>query len=57
MFEMENEQAWWEAVESHEKTSGQRGYRQFVEWMRGKCYSGYDTAMEAYYKEGHPDER
>lgn len=53
MFEMENEQAWWEGVDSYEKSSGQRGYRQFIEWLRGRCYPTIDAARDAYYAEGH----
>lgn len=54
LFEMANEVEWWTAVDTHEAKTGQRGYRQFIEWLRGKCFTTQEEAMKAFYAEGHP---
>lgn len=54
LFEVASEAEWWRQVDEYEATSGQRGYRQFIEWLRGKCFRTREDAMKAFYDEGHP---
>lgn len=49
LFEIENIEAWWTAVDHFEKSS-HKGYRKFVEWLRGKCYTSMEAALTIYKK-------
>lgn len=53
MFEVESEAEWWAQVDAHEERTGTRGYRQFIEWLRGRCYPTPDAALQAFYEAGH----
>jgi len=43
LMEMATEAIWWEAVDSQGA-----GYRDFVEWLRGKCFKDVNIATAAY---------
>lgn len=47
LFEMANEAQWWEGVERYER-DGHPGYRQMIEWQRGKCFPSIDHVKAAY---------
>ncbi len=46
LFQQEEED-WWQGVTRYE-SEGHPGYKQFVEWWRGKCFKDLNTAKEAY---------
>lgn len=48
LFEVQSEAEWWAGVDKYEREKPEPGYRQFVEWMRGKCFPGYVAARAAY---------
>lgn len=44
---------WWASINNHESGQGGRvvghpGYRRFIEWLRGQCFSSYDVARHRY---------
>lgn len=50
LFEMPSPVEWWAGVASFE-AEGHRGYRSFIEWLKGKCFRGenrLDVAKAAY---------
>ena len=47
LFEVENEQVWFEGVDRYEQ-DGHPGYRKQMEWMRGKCFKDMAAAKAAY---------
>ena len=47
LVEVESETAWWASVDEHE-AAGHPGYREFVEWLRGRCYRTMDAAQGAF---------
>lgn len=47
LFEMKSEADWWESVDRYE-AHGHPGYRQFVEWSRGKHFRSFSEAKVAY---------
>jgi hypothetical protein len=49
LFEMPSAE-WWPAVDLRDQA--EPGYRQFVEWLRGRCYSATIAARDAYNAEG-----
>lgn len=49
LFEMSNEKEWFRGVDTYARVSGKEDYRQFIEWLRGKCFKGgYPEALEAW---------
>lgn len=46
LYEMPSEAIWMSAVDQYE-ASGHPGYRDLVEWMKGKCFRSYDHAQAA----------
>jgi hypothetical protein len=46
-MEIGSPKEWWDSVEKYE-ASGHPGYRAFIEWLKGKCFPGYRTAVRAY---------
>lgn len=53
MFEVESEDEWWRVVDAHQTQTGDDSYRQFVEWIRGRCFPDLATARQAFDEE-HP---
>lgn len=51
LFEMPSPKEWWHAVEKH-KADGHPGYRDFVEWLKDKCYPNFAAAKAAYEAKG-----
>lgn len=37
---------WWRYIDRYDHTHP--GYRNFIEWQRGKCFSSISQAQEAY---------
>jgi hypothetical protein len=46
LYEVENIETWWTDVDHQEKMKP--GYRTFIEWLRGQCFSTYPAALDAY---------
>lgn len=53
LFEMPNENVWWECVDRHE-AAGHPGYRALIEWARGKCFPHYTAVLKAYEERERP---
>lgn len=51
LFEMNSPKQWWDGVEAHE-ANGHPGYRDFIEWLKGKCYPTTHEAKKAYEASG-----
>jgi|ERR1044072_1875458 hypothetical protein len=49
LFEMENIRQWNGAVEKHD--AEKPGYKDFIAWLRGKCFRNYKDAIEVYNKD------
>lgn len=49
LFEVASESVWWNGVEAHDDMNP--GYREFVEWLRGKCFPGFPEAIAHYEEE------
>lgn len=47
LYEVDTIEEWWSRVRAFE-ASNHAGYRQFVEWLQGKCFRTYHLALEAY---------
>lgn len=47
LFEAE-ESKWEENMERYIKRTGDVDYREFIEWLKGKCYRYFDAAREAF---------
>lgn len=48
LFQMESPGEWFRFVDEHER-DGFPGYRAFIEWVRGKCFTeGWKAAKAAY---------
>lgn len=47
LFEIPTPTEWWASVEKHQK-NGHPGYREFVEWLKGKCFPTIDAAKATY---------
>jgi hypothetical protein len=47
LFEMSNENIWWEGVDKYE-ARGHPGYRTMIEWSRGKCFPTHEAMHKAY---------
>lgn len=43
LFEVPSEDLWWQQVDEY-AASTTPGYRQFIEWVRGKCFNGQEAA-------------
>ncbi len=43
----QSEPGWWAGVARYE-SEGHPGYRKFVEWWRGKCFTTFPAAKRAY---------
>jgi hypothetical protein len=50
LMEVESPEIWWKGVDAYE-AKGFKGYREFVEWGRGKCYKHFKTAYPIYHEE------
>lgn len=48
LYEQPNLETWWANVDHFENVGRRAGYRAFVEWMRGRCFSTYQDALVAY---------
>jgi hypothetical protein len=46
LMEVANEEEWWKQVNSH--AIKYKGYREFIEWLRGKCFPNFLVAEDAY---------
>lgn len=46
LFEMETIKPWNEGVDRVE--ADKPGYKDFITWLRGKCYPNYNKAVRAY---------
>lgn len=55
LFEVESESAWWASVALFESGEAdgikKKGYRDFLEWLRGKCFPGPTAALLAWGEE------
>lgn len=50
LFEMPDLTTWYSAVEEYARDHP--GYREFIDWLRGKCFKGgYPEAIAVYEKE------
>lgn len=47
LFEVDSEEKWFAGVDKHEAV-GNIGYRDLVEYGRGKCFRNYDELKKAY---------
>ncbi len=47
LLEVENEKKWYEWTDKYE-ADGHRGYRKFIEWLRGKCFPTMRAAALEY---------
>lgn len=47
LMELPDEATWWRNVDAYEQ-AGHAGYRDFVKWLRGKCFAGAGPAFRAY---------
>ena len=47
----QDEPEWWAGVARYE-ADGHPGYREFVEWWRGKCFPTFAAAKRAYKASG-----
>lgn len=47
LYEYGTEREWWNSATQHEH-NGHPGYKTFLEWLRGRCYPNYPTAVAAY---------
>ena len=47
LFEVSSEKVWWADVDRHDRERDP-GYRQFIEWSRGKCFPDHSAAQIAY---------
>ena len=45
-MEVDSEAEWFQGVDQHGNTNP--GYRQMIEWLRGKCFKDYEQAKLAY---------
>ena len=43
----QSESDWWFAVQKFEN-EGHKGYREFIEWQRGKCFPKFEDLKRAY---------
>lgn len=43
-----DESQWWSGVERYEREQPEPGYRQMIEWQRGKCFPSVDHVRAAY---------
>ena len=50
LFEMASLEEWNQTVDTFEKESPSPGYREFINWLRGKCFPTPTAAREAYRK-------
>lgn len=58
LFEMESEKAWLDSVEKYIEKTGDEVYREFVQWLKGKCFpkehipdkDPLEANMSAFYK-------
>jgi hypothetical protein len=49
LFEVDSIQQWWTQVDQYDK--GHSGYREFVEWLRGKCFKSWKLGAKWYIEE------
>lgn len=49
LFEVPNDVAWWASVAEHDQDNP--GYRQLIEWSRGKCFTDWRLCTAAYQAE------
>jgi hypothetical protein len=47
LMEVENEATWWDQVDRY-GAKGNPGYRAFIEWLRGRCFRDFQTALDAH---------
>jgi hypothetical protein len=47
LFEMDGPDMWWSGVAAYE-AKGNPGYREMIEWMRGKCFPSIAAAKSAF---------
>ncbi len=47
LFEMSNIGQWYHVVDKYE-ASGAPGYRDFIDWVRGKCFKTMKEAEDAF---------
>lgn len=43
----QTEEEWWEGVRKYE-ADGHKGYKDFVDWWRGKCFPTFADAKRSY---------
>jgi len=48
LFQMSDVETWWEQVDAREVGAADPGYRRFVKWLRGQCFTGYDEARAVF---------
>lgn len=46
LFEVPNAEKWWATVDRH--AAAKPGYREFVEWLEGRCFANILAALNAY---------
>lgn len=46
LYEVPSEAEWFAGVNEH--ATKEPGYREFIEWARGKCFPNFDVAKTAY---------
>ena len=47
LYEMPSPKEWWAGVDKHQ-AAGHPGYRDFIEWLKGKCFPTVQAAKVAY---------
>jgi hypothetical protein len=51
LYELPSPKEWWDGVDKYE-ADGHPGYRDFISWLKGKCYPGRNAAKAAYEASG-----
>ena len=54
LFEMPSLAIWQKGVDAYADTRSDPDYRDFVAWLRGKCFPNYAAAREAWEAAGKP---
>jgi len=51
LYELDNERLWWAGVDGFAARTGNAGYRNMIEWSRGKCFKNVSDMKAAYDQE------
>jgi len=47
LMQVDDPKVWWDGVDRYEK-DGHPGYRDFISWLKGKCFRTREDAKAAY---------